>query len=136
MWSFEDSVESAGTAAAAWGFYRDVDEWRLWSPAIVWSRIDGPFAVGTKGRSKSPGFPAQRFQLIAVEPEHRFVTMGRLRGVRLLFEHLLDPIDNGVRITHRVMVSGPASGLIARVIGPSVRVGLLAGIRKPATLAG
>ena len=68
-WHFEHSAESAASGADAWQRYVDVEHWNAWSRGgVEWSRLDGPFEVGTTGTSKPPGFPASRFRLTAVEP--------------------------------------------------------------------
>ena len=46
-------------------------------------RIDGPFAVGTKGKSKPPSSRPLRFTLVAVEPDERFASEVKMPGGRL-----------------------------------------------------
>jgi len=100
---FEHSADSAGSPQAVWHRYLDVSSWCDWSHlGVEWSRIDGPFEVGTKGQSKPPGSPALRFRLVAVEPEAFFASEAKLPGGRLLFEHRIEPCDSGVHITHTV----------------------------------
>ena len=68
-WRFEHSAESNADPHAVWQRYLDVEHWCDWSRhGVEWSRIDGPFAVGTKGKSKPPGSRALAFRLVAVEP--------------------------------------------------------------------
>src|SRR5437773_8453060 len=115
-WRFEHSAESSASPADVWRRYLDVEHWHEWSRnGVVWSRLDGPFEVGTKGRSKPPGLPAGRFRLVVVDPERMFATEMRLPGARLRFEHIIEPLEAGVRITHRAAIDGSLSFLYARI---------------------
>ena len=40
--------------------------------------------------------------------------LSRLPGARLTFEHVIDPREAGVRITHRARLDGPFAALYAR----------------------
>ena len=113
-WSFEYSANSAASKEAVWRRYADVTRWCDWSPAIEWSRLDGEFQIGAKGKSKARGAPAAGFRLIRVEPNVGFASTTWLPGARVVFEHFIEPHDTGIRITHRVTLSGPLSRLYTR----------------------
>jgi len=133
---FEHSADSAGSPQAVWHRYLDVSSWCDWSHlGVEWSRIDGPFEVGTKGQSKPPGSPALRFRLVAVEPEAFFASEAKLPGGRLLFEHRIEPCDSGVHITHTVTLSGPLAFLYAPFIRKSIERGLTDGVDRLAVMA-
>lgn len=56
VWHVEHSAESSADPKAVWRRYLDVEHWCEWSRhGVEWSRIDGPFEVGTEGKSKPPG---------------------------------------------------------------------------------
>jgi len=135
-WVFEHGADSAGRPQAVWRRYLDVANWCDWSRlGVEWSRIDGPFEVGTKGKSKPPGSRALRFRLVAVEPDAFFASEGKLPGGRLLFEHRIEPRDSGVRITHTVTLSGPLAFLYAPFVKKSVERGLTDGVDRLAAMA-
>src|SRR4051812_44598394 len=135
-WSFGHSAESAASPQAVWRRYVDVEHWSEWSRhGVEWSRLDGPFEVGTKGKSKPPGMPAATFRLVEVEPDSRFVSELRLPGGRIRFEHEIEPLEDGSRITHRVSVSGPLAPLHARIVRKGVERGLSDGVDRLAALA-
>jgi hypothetical protein len=135
-WHFEHSADSAANPNAVWRRYVDVEHWCEWSrQGVEWSRIDGPFEVGTKGKSKPPGSPALRFQLVAVEPNATFVSEARLPGACLRFEHLIEPKEPGSRITHRVALDGPLTFLYTRFVRKGVEQGLPDGVDRLAVLA-
>ena len=135
-WSCEHSADSAATKEAVWRRYADVTQWRDWSPAIKWARLDGPFRVGAKGKSKAHGAPVARFRLVRVEPNALFATTTWLPGARLLFEHFIEPRDTGLRITHRATLSGPLSPLYTRRIRSLTEHGLPEGVDRLAKTTG
>jgi hypothetical protein len=135
-WHFEHSAESSAAPEAVWRRYVDVEDWCHWSRhGVEWSRIDGPFEVGTKGKSKPPGSPALRFKLVAVEPDEMFASEVRLPGGRLRFEHVIEPRESGSRITHRVELNGPLAFLYARTVRQSTERGLPDGVDRLAAMA-
>jgi hypothetical protein len=135
-WRFEHSTESTGGAHAVWRRYLDVPHWCDWSRrGVEWSSIDGPFEVGTEGTSKPPGSRPLRFRLVAVEPDAFFASEASLPGGRLRFDHVIEPRDSGVRITHRVTLSGPLAFLYAPLVKQGVKQGLPDGVERLAAMA-
>ena len=135
-WSFSHSAESEAQPDAVWRRYVDVEHWSDWSRnGVEWSRLDGPFEVGTTGKSKAPGMPAGKFRLITVEPDARFVSEVKLPGGRLRFEHVVEPTAHGSQITHRASVDGPLSAIYSRVVRAGIERGLRDGVDRLAVLA-
>lgn len=134
-WQFEHSADSGAGAEEVWRRYVDVERWSDWSPAVEWSRLDGPFEVGAKGKSKPPGSPALRFRVTAVEPQVMFATKVRLPGAVLVFEHAIDPIATGTRITHRATLSGPLASVYTRTVRRRTEKGLTESVERLAALA-
>jgi hypothetical protein len=85
--------------------------------------------------SKAPNLPKGKFELIAVEPEKRFVSKGKLPGGTLVFEHMIEPTDGGTRITHRATLDGPLTFLWSPVVGRIIKRGMPEGVERLAELA-
>jgi len=135
-WQFQHSALSSARRAAVWSHYTDVEKWSAWSQkGVEWSRIDGPFAAGTEGKSKPPGFPAARFRLTAVEPERMFASEAKLPGARLKFEHVIESVGAGVQITHRARLDGPMAWLWAPLLRRSIERGLPDGVDRLAKMS-
>lgn len=136
IWRFEHSAESSAGKADIWRRYVDVPHWSEWSRlGVAWSRLDGPFEVGTAGKSKPPGFSAGRFRLVVVEDERMFATESRYPGSRLLFEHVIEPLQAGVRITHRARIDGPMAFILVWIARRSIERALPDGVERLAATA-
>jgi polyketide cyclase/dehydrase/lipid transport protein len=135
-WSFEHSADSAASAESVWRRYADVTEWSKWSPGVEWAELDGPFKVGSRGKSKPPGSMAAPYRLIRVNEPAGFASEVRLPGARLVFEHQIEPRDAGVRITHRATLSGPLSRLYERRVKSLTEQNLTDGVERLAATTG
>jgi hypothetical protein len=140
MWTTEATAESVATPAEVWRHYVDVSRWKHWDHAIETSGLAGPFAVGTCGRLKPVGAPASAFVLTRVESERAFADRTalphrRLPLATLAFEHELEPMPNGTRITHTVRIGGPLGPLFARLIGRKIAAELPVAVGKLARIA-
>jgi len=119
MWDFEHSVEAAVSRERVWALWTDIESWPDWNPGVVRAELDGPAAEGATGTVRASGGPASKLTVVAVEPERRFVTEASERLMRLRFDHELnDAADGQLRITHRVEMTGLATPLMRRTIGP------------------
>jgi hypothetical protein len=135
-WQYEHSADSSASPEAVWERYIDVEHWSQWSKkGVDRSSIDGDFKVGTKGKSKAPGFPEGKFELIVVEPQQRFVSKAKLPGATLIFEHMVEPTDGGSRITHRATLDGPLTFIWSPVVGRMIKRGMPEGVERLAELA-
>ena len=135
-WEYEHSADSRADPAAVWERYKDVEHWSEWSKkGVAESHLDGEFQAGSKGTSKAPGLPKGRFELIEVEPERAFVTKSKLPGASLVFEHRLEPIDDGTRITHRATLDGPLTPVWRVAVSRIIQRGLPSGVERLAELS-
>lgn len=124
MWIAEASAVTTASPDAIWALYEQVRSWKEWDQEVEWSRLDGPFEVGSAGVLKPKGGPASRFRLTGVERGRRFSDITRLPLATLAFEHTLTPTEGGTRIHHQVTIRGPLAFLFSRVIGRKIAAGL------------
>lgn len=119
MWDFEHSVEAAVSRERVWSLWTDIERWPDWNPGVVRAELDGPATEGATGTVRASGGPASKLRVVAAEPERRFVTEASERLMRLRFDHELhDGPDGRLRITHRAQMTGFATPLMRRTIGP------------------
>ena len=107
-WKFEHSVECDAKPTFAWAFWTDVSNWeRIEGDAVESIRLDGHFAVGAQGWTKSPGHEPMTWRVSQLD-------CGRSATIempidqclfcnRMTFEPL--PIDR-TRITQYLSIQG------------------------------
>jgi uncharacterized protein YndB with AHSA1/START domain len=118
-WEFEHSVQARTSRERVWTLWTDVSGWPSWNPGVGHAQLDGPVTEGATGTVRAVGGPTSTLRVLAIEPERRFVTETSERFMRLRFEHELADVDGGeLRITHRVRMTGPATPLMRRTVGP------------------
>jgi uncharacterized protein YndB with AHSA1/START domain len=140
MWEFEHSVQASVSPERVWALWTDVSGWPDWNPGVARAELDGPLAEGVTGSVRGAGGPASTLKVIEIDPERRFVTEASERLMRLRFEYeLADAEDGQLRITHRVRMSGLATPLMRRTVGPrlerSIPTALAALVERATTAA-
>ena len=135
MWVARATAETTATPDAVWELWTDVERWKEWDRHVLWSRLDGPFAPGSKGEIKPAAGPKASFVLTEVVPERRFTDCLRLPFATLEYQHELTPVAEGWRITHRVQINGPLAFLFNRIIGRTIAAELPTAVRNLARLA-
>ncbi|MEU7524783.1 SRPBCC family protein [Saccharothrix sp. NPDC042600] len=118
--TIEHSVEGPATVAAVWALWSDVGRWAEWDADVESVSLDGAFDVGGKGRMVVAGQPPIAFELTEVVPFKGFTDETAFGGAVLRFEHLVEEVAAGVRVTHRVVVEGGAAERIGAVVGRGV----------------
>jgi hypothetical protein len=118
MWDKRESATTTASPEAVWDTWADVEHWSAWNKGVKWSRRDGPFALGTKGKLKPKLGPPSRFEITAYEPGERWVITTFLPGAQLHIEHLVARDAQGrTAVTYHGHLSGP----LAPVVGTLMR---------------
>ena len=117
MYEWTHSVDTTATPAQVWRLYADVARWLDWDSGLVDVTLDGDFAEGSTGTLQVEGQPPLAFVLTAVEDGRRFADRTEILGfATLAFDHVIEPLGAGARITHHVSIDGPG----ALELGPMV----------------
>jgi hypothetical protein len=134
MWEFEHSVDAAAKRPFVWRFWTDVANWAFDS-SIEWVRLEGPFASGTAGATKSPGLDPVHWVLRDVRaPEEAVIEMA-LGEAMLRFRWRFEEIaEGGTRITQRVSLTGPGAEPLIEQGAAEFERGIPGGMRKLAAL--
>jgi hypothetical protein len=104
------------SAEAAWTAWTDVESWSRYDH-IETARVDGAFQPGATITTKAKGFPSSTLTVTRVERPSLWVDESRSPGIRMTFDHVVEPGEGGTRLTERVRMSGP----LARALGPLMR---------------
>jgi hypothetical protein len=116
MLSCAGSAVSRATPEDVWAAWVNVARWSD-GDAIDAAHLNGDFKEGSTFVSKPRGFPASTMTITRVDPPRLWVCERRIPGVRMSFEHVIEPDAAGSKLTERGSIGGP----LARLIGPVVR---------------
>lgn len=124
MRSFEVRQEIEAPIEAAWSCMSTVDAWPDWLPTVrsVEPLQVGPLAVGARYRLRQPKLPAVVWRVSALDPGRSFAWESRTPGTVSLGEHELAARGpDSCTVVLRLTLSGPFSGLAARIGGHLIR---------------
>ena len=124
------SATSTAPPAAFFARWGDMDTWPEWDEAIVWTRLDGPFAVGTTGVLKPKGGPKVTFVIETLEPGSEFTDVSSMPGARLRIRHRVAVDDGRTRVEIEVSIEGPLGWLWRRVVGTGIATSTPEGLRR------
>ncbi len=127
-WKFEHSIDCAVTTEFAWNFWTNVDNWAL-DADVESIEIDGPFSAGARGFTNSKSSGRVEWRIGEVQAG-RAVIEFPLAGAIGRFVWTFEDIDGGSRITQRCTLAGEQADTYAKAIGPSLEMGIPAGMRK------
>ena len=105
-WTFECSVEAGVPPEFAWDFWTNIANWRELEPGAEFE-IDGPFAEGTRGRTKMTGQETREWMICAVDPGRSWIQEIPLPGASFMVGMLFQAApDLRTRITQRLWLEG------------------------------
>ncbi len=115
------TTRSPAPPSAFFDRWADMASWPEWNGDLVWARLDGPFAEGSRGKLKPTKGPTTSFVISRLEPGHRYTDVSRLPGARLTFDHRVAVEDGATRVDVTVSLEGPLARLWDRVLGGGFR---------------
>jgi hypothetical protein len=129
-WTCREAVATPATPAQIWAVWQQVAHWPTWDSELKWSKLQGEFSVGARGKMQPNQGPVVDFVLSDVQPEHRFVTLNRLPLTEMVFDHVIE-VQNGQRyLVHSVTMTGWLAPLFGRLIGTQIQKHLPAALLK------
>ncbi len=113
--SFAVSVTAAAPPEAAFDAWVDVDRWTA-AEVLDSVAIDGPFAPGSTITSKARGLPKSTVTITRVDRPRVWVDEARAAGVRMTFDHVVEPAGDGTTLTGRAVMEGPLAFAVAPLL--------------------
>ena len=119
---FENTIDIEAPAERVWALTTDVESWPQITPTVtaVERLDDGPLAPASTARIKQPGQRTKVWTVTAFEPDRSFTWEARLLGTQMTASHTVTPQQSGTSNTLVLDVTGPGSGLVARLIGRQI----------------
>ena len=136
-WETESRLEAGVGAAEVWNSaYADASAWPAWNAEIKRVGLDRPLGPGATARIVFRTGLRLRFRVVEYEEGRLFTDQARLPGARMGHRHLVEPGDDGCRLTNTIYIDGPLAPLWRRVLGPAAVRSLPGAQRAIVTLAG
>lgn len=129
MTQIKESIHIAVPATVVDQIWSEVDRWQLWDTDTRQARLNGPCAVGSKGRivpSEGMGIPMPVTERTA---GRSFTAEAYMPLFRIRFEHTVCAVDGGAEVAHRVWFTGALAFLFGPGVARQVREGLPATMR-------
>jgi hypothetical protein len=135
MWTTEVSRKTTATKEQIWKLWSDVPNWNVWDSEVENSELFGQFQSGTKGILKPTGGPKTKFEMIECTKFKSFTDRSYLPFCKMDFIHTMSETEDGLVITHKVVMTGFTTFLFSKVIGKKVKIGLPIAVEKLIELA-
>lgn len=120
----EHRIKIAAAPQVIFGIYEDVQRWHTWDPDTKAAFLEGPFAVGSRGRlTPAKGRPVP-MRLTHVARDSSFTVESKIPLFRMVFEHELAPTQGETEVIHRVTLSGPLSIVLGGMLAKQLNAGL------------
>jgi hypothetical protein len=129
VFNIEYSAISSASPSQIWPLYSQVAQWKVWDHAIEDSTLEGEFVTGSVGTLTPTGGQRLPFTLTEVQLERVFVTDTPLPGAKVIFNHVLEPVQGGTRITHQIEIVGPEAARFAAIFGDNMLEHMPAAVR-------
>jgi hypothetical protein len=136
MWTYQHSIETDASPDSIWPLYSDVPGWPRWDQGLEWVTLTGPFAGGSTGSLKVPGQDPLPFTILDARPLEGFSDETYIPGLAIRFDHALELMASGkTRITHSVIITGPAAEEVGPELGPQITADVPEAMESLARLA-
>lgn len=130
MWTAEVSRKTTATKEQIWKLWADVSNWNVWDAEVENAELFGQFQTGTKGILKPVGGPKTKFEMTECTELKSFTDRSFLPLCKMDFIHIMNETEEGLEITHKVIMSGFMTFLFSEVIGSKIKVGLPIAVEK------
>ena len=121
---FESSVEINASPEKIFHIYSQVNQWSGWDPDTNFAFLNGDFSANTIIDLQTQSGARLKIRLLEVIENRSFVTESKLPFCTIRFEHLLQPLQNQTRVTHRILFSGILKLFFAFLLGKQMKKSL------------
>jgi hypothetical protein len=131
----EHRIRVNASAESIFRIYQDVKNWHTWDPDTKQASLEGPFAVGSRGRLPPTKGNTVPMLVTKVEPGRCFTVESKIPLFRMVFEHELAQVSGSTEVVHRVTFSGLLSLLLGPMLSKQLNTGLPVTLSKLKALA-
>jgi uncharacterized membrane protein len=118
MRNFEINVDIDAPPERVWNVMIDVERWHEWTRSItsIHKLQNGPLAVGDRALVRQPKLRPATWTVTQLIPGRKFIWESRNPGVRVIGHHMVEPRDDGSRVTLIVQFEGFMGGFVGAIL--------------------
>ena len=131
----EHSIITSAKPQTVFAIYAKVDEWNSWDPDTKTSNLCDGLILGSKGILTPTKGKSVPIEVTAIQPNQSFTVTSKIPLFKMVFDHELQAMQQGTKVTHRVVLSGALSFLLGKVISKQVDTGLPVTLNRLRNLA-
>jgi len=118
MWSHQQAIMTDAPKEQLWKLLADMEHWNRWDEDVQWCKLNGEFKTGIAYFLKRTGAP----KLFGVIRNHehlkRFTAVSYFMSLaRVEFIYELIGVEDGVKLSQRVNISGLLAWLFVQLVG-------------------
>ncbi|MES2215552.1 MAG: polyketide cyclase [Pseudomonadota bacterium] len=107
-------------SADIWRIWTDVNNWPTWHGDLDYCKLDGEFVVGNYFMLKPKGMSAVKITLTEIIEGHSFTDCTSFFGAKMYDTHSMEETNDGLKLTNKLIVTGPLSWLWIRLVAQNV----------------
>ncbi len=133
---YEASIFTSASPEAIWKQYTEVHSWHKWDGELSKCELLGAFGNGAKIKLSPKEGPGVTAKITDCVLNRAFTsTSGIPCLIKISFHHKIEPIRDGAKITHQIILEGCLARIFHTCIGPSIAKGLSKSLEELGKLA-
>ncbi len=121
MWKQEYSLTVNGLSRnEVWEAWTDVNRWPMWHEDLESCELQGSFSVGNSFKLKPKGMRAVNIDLTEIHDGYSFTDCTKFLGAKMFDTHSLEDTPEGLKMTNKLIVTGPMSFIWIRLVAKHI----------------
>jgi hypothetical protein len=118
---FSFTISVNNTIDKVWGTLIDVQNWHAWDTELINAKLDGAFAVGTKGTLKPRTGPKLKFYISEIIPNQSYTFNTIMPVGELVIKRSLTPKNGEILFTDDIAFTGFLKVIFGIILGGQFR---------------
>lgn len=107
-------------AEVVWDIWADVNNWSKWHGDLDYCRMEGAFVEGNHFFLKPKGVSEVKIEITEIDEMHKFTDCTKFFGAKMYDTHIIEEVDDQIRLTNQVVVVGPLKWLWVWLVAKNV----------------
>jgi len=136
MWTQSYSITTTEvTKEQIWKLFTDVNNWHIWNSEIEFAKIEGKFEAGNHYFIQPKNGQTVKVNLLEVEENKHCLESGNFPLAKMYYDHLIEEIPNGLKITNTITMKGWLSFLWVKLVVKKIAAEMPAHVQQQIKVA-